>query len=78
MRIEMIFSKIVTSSTQNRIAIVAHGGVINNILKGFLKNPVAKDFWFRTGDTGIHLLEIKDHERIVHFLNDIRHIEATG
>lgn len=76
MRIEMIFSKIITSSAQSRIAIVAHGGVINNILNTFLRNPVTKDFWFRTGDTGIHLVEIKGNERVVHFLNDAQHIKS--
>lgn len=76
MRIEMIFSRIVTSSTQhNRIAIIAHGGVINNILQAFLKKPVTKDFWFKTGDTGIHLVEMKEDERVIHFLNDTSHLE---
>ncbi|KGP92308.1 phosphoglycerate mutase [Pontibacillus chungwhensis BH030062] len=77
MRIERIFSKIVTSSTQHkRIAIVAHGGVINNILQAFLKNPVNQDFWFKTDDTGIHLVEMKEDERVIHFLNDTSHLSS--
>ncbi|KAB8138161.1 histidine phosphatase family protein [Gracilibacillus oryzae] len=79
MRIEIIFSKIITASTNmKRIAIVAHGGVISNILQAFLKNPVAKDYWFKTGDTGIHLVEIKENERVIHFLNDTNHLKSIG
>jgi len=76
MRIEMIFSKIITTSTQNRIAIVAHGRVINNILQSFLKNPVTKDYWFKTGDTGMHLIEITERDRVIHFLNDRKHLDS--
>ncbi|GAB2565123.1 histidine phosphatase family protein [Gracilibacillus alcaliphilus] len=77
MRIESVFSKIVTSSIQNnRIAIVAHGGVINHILQIFLKNPVTKEFWFKTSDTGIHLIEMKEGERLIHFLNDTSHLHS--
>ena len=39
MRIEGIFSKIVTENTYERIAIVAHGGVINSLLRAFFKMP---------------------------------------
>ena len=37
MRIEGIFSKILTENTYDRIAIVAHGGVINSLLRAFSK-----------------------------------------
>jgi len=76
MRIEMIFSEIITTSTQNRIAIVAHGRVINNILQSFLKNPITKDYWFKTGDTGMHLIEITERDRVIHFLNDRKHLDS--
>ncbi len=74
MRIEMIFSKIITSSTHRRIAIVAHGRVLNNIIQTFLKQPITKDYWFKTGDTGIHLVEITERDRVIHFLNDTSHL----
>ncbi|MHA2858193.1 histidine phosphatase family protein [Paenibacillus lautus] len=76
MRIESIFSKIITSSKYERIAIVAHGGVINCLLRSFFKMPVEKEFWFKSGDTAIHLIEITATQRIVHFLNDISHLDA--
>lgn len=37
MRIEGIFSKIMIENTYDRIAIVAHGGVINSLLRAFSK-----------------------------------------
>ncbi|QHE51542.1 histidine phosphatase family protein [Pontibacillus sp. HMF3514] len=78
MRIEMIFSKIIATSTQNRVAIVAHGRVINNILQSFLKNPITKDYWFKTWDTGMHLVEITERDRVIHFLNDRKHLDSLN
>lgn len=75
MRMEMIFSRIIAfSSSYKRIAIVAHGGVIHNLLHSFLKMPIHTEFGFYTGDTGIHLLEINEKGRFVRFLNDTNHI----
>lgn len=76
MRIETIFSRILIASPYNRIAIVAHGGVINCLLRSFLKMPVSTEFTFRNGDTTIHLLEIIENERIVHFLNNTSHLDG--
>jgi 2,3-bisphosphoglycerate-dependent phosphoglycerate mutase len=76
MRMEMIFSRILASSTNyQRIAIVAHGGVIHNLLHSYLKLPIYSDFGFYTGDTGIHLLEMNEKGRFVKFLNDTNHIK---
>ncbi|WP_079915104.1 histidine phosphatase family protein [Paenibacillus sp. 32352] len=76
MRIEVIFSKILNSSPYERIAIVAHGGVINNLLRSFLKMPVTKEFGFSNGDTAIHLVEMTAGSRKVHFLNDTSHLDG--
>jgi len=76
MRMEMIFSRILASSTNlNRIAIVAHGGVIHNLILSFLKMPIYSEFGFFTGDTGLHLLEINERGRFIRFLNDTNHIK---
>lgn len=74
-RIEKVFSKIITTSTQERIAIVAHGGVISYVLQSFLRMHINSEYKFRTGDTGIHLLEIKEKNRIIHFLNNTEHLD---
>ncbi|MCQ6266837.1 histidine phosphatase family protein [Fictibacillus sp. WQ 8-8] len=76
MRVESIFSKILTECCEQRIAIVAHGGVIHCLLRSFFKMGVHIEFSFPTGDTGIHLLEIKGAKRIIHFLNDTSHTAA--
>jgi 2,3-bisphosphoglycerate-dependent phosphoglycerate mutase len=75
MRVESIFSQILHNQGYNRIAIVAHGGVINNLMRSFYKMPVTREFSFKSGDTAIHYLEIKEDERIVHFLNDVSHLQ---
>ncbi|MGV3489170.1 MAG: histidine phosphatase family protein [Tuberibacillus sp.] len=80
MRNERSFSRILGTAKGSRIAIVAHGGVINNLLRAFYQMPlrqVNKDFWFRTADTGIHYLEMKGEERWTHFLNNTAHLEAV-
>lgn len=61
-------------SVHERIAIVAHGGVMNSILRAFLKMPINMDYYFKTGDTGISLIELRDKERIIHFINDAGHL----
>ncbi|MDP4172316.1 MAG: histidine phosphatase family protein [Bacillota bacterium] len=74
-RAERIFHKIMSDYHHcNRIAIVSHGGLISNLLKAFLKLPNTHEFAFPTGDTGIHLLEIKETVRVVKFLNRQEHL----
>ncbi len=72
----MIFSKIVSNCNHERIAIVAHGGVINCLLRSFFKMPVDRDFYFKNGDTAIHLIEITDKNRSIHFLNNTSHLDS--
>jgi 2,3-bisphosphoglycerate-dependent phosphoglycerate mutase len=75
MRIETIFSKILATSNHKRIAIVAHGGVINCLLRSFFHMPIKQDFYFLNGDTGISLLEIRESSKVVHFLNNTSHLD---
>ncbi|MDW0117206.1 histidine phosphatase family protein [Sporosarcina thermotolerans] len=56
-----------------RIAIVSHGKLISNLLKAFLHQPHG-DIAFATGDTGIHLLEVREDLRLVRFLNRLEHV----
>ncbi|MDP4086070.1 MAG: histidine phosphatase family protein [Bacillota bacterium] len=74
-RAERIFHKIITEYQQfKRVAIVSHGGSISNFLKAFLNQSNHNEFKYATGDTGMHLLEIRDHLRIVKFLNIQEHL----
>lgn len=76
MRIEAVFSKIYSESYFDRIAIVAHGGVINMILRSFYEMPVNEFFGFHNGDTAISLIELSQSRKITHFLNDTRHLKV--
>lgn len=74
-RAEKIFHKIVLDyQSYNRVAIVSHGGLISQFIKAFLKQPNTSEYTFATGDTGIHLLEIKENARIIRFLNKLEHL----
>ncbi|WP_369902353.1 histidine phosphatase family protein [Bacillus manliponensis] len=74
MRIETMFSKIVSSCPHDRIAIVAHGGVINCLLRAFFQMPISMDPYFKMEDTAISLLEINESGRVVHFINNADHL----
>jgi 2,3-bisphosphoglycerate-dependent phosphoglycerate mutase len=74
-RAERVYHKIICDfSTYDRVAIVSHGGLISNLIKSFLHQPNNSHFAFPTGDTGIHLLQIKDHQNIIRFLNNQEHL----
>lgn len=75
MRIESIFSEIISSNNYNRIAIVAHGGVINCILRSFFGLGISKEYYFKLGDTSISYVESVEQNKVVHFINNISHID---
>ena len=54
-RAEYMMSKLLSENDKDAvIAVVTHGGMINQLYRAFFKLPVEEDFWFFTGDTGIH------------------------
>jgi 2,3-bisphosphoglycerate-dependent phosphoglycerate mutase len=74
-RVERVFHKIIYDYQQyKRVAIVSHGGTISNLLKVLLKQPFNTEFTFPTGDTGIHLIELKEPQKVVRFLNRQEHL----
>lgn len=75
-RAEMVLNKLLYDYHHfKRVAVVSHGGLISNLIKGFLNQPNNTSCAFATGDTGIHLLEIRDQLRIIRFLNNQNHLE---
>lgn len=75
---EHIFSFINESSKDyNRIAIVSHGGTISRIIESFLGLPFVHNVFFKTEDTGIHLLEYTDRVRLIHFNNSSTHLDES-
>ena len=73
-RAEYMLSKLLSENDdEDTIAVVSHGGMINQLYRAFLKLPVETEFLFLTGDTGIHEWVIKENSRIVLRANFIPH-----
>ncbi len=54
-RAEYILSKIISENNSDAtVAIVTHGGMVNQLYRSFLKLSVDCNVFFNTGDTGIH------------------------
>lgn len=47
------------------IAVVSHGGMINQLYRSFFNMPVDCIYFFNTADTGIHIWSLTDRERRV-------------
>jgi 2,3-bisphosphoglycerate-dependent phosphoglycerate mutase len=76
-RAERVFHMIINEYREyKRLAIVSHGGLISNFIKSFLHLPSINGCSFSTGDTGIHLLEIKENLRLIRFLNSQIHLNG--
>jgi len=74
-RAEVMLSRILTENGKDdTIAAVSHGGMINQLLRAFLRLPVDSDVFFSTGDTGIHILKIDETGRRIAALNRLSHI----
>ena len=77
-RAEYILSKIIAENdTDSTVAIVSHGGMINQLYQAFLKLPVNSGMTFATGDTGIHEWMIKGEERYILHSNNMTHITGV-
>lgn len=75
-RAEYMLSKLLSeNSEEETIAVVTHGGVINQLYRAFLRIPIDIDYFFHTGDTGIHEWLTLDNTRTVVRSNNLSHIE---
>lgn len=67
-------SKIISENDESStVAVVTHGGMINQLYRSFLRLPVDSEFHFYTGDTGIHEWMINGNSRSVIRANYILH-----
>ena len=65
-RAENALSRILSEATQDEtIAVVSHGGMINQLYRSFFNMPVDCMYFFNTADTGIHIWNLTDRERRV-------------
>ncbi len=73
-RADYILSEIISeNNADSSIAIVTHGGMINQLYRSFLRLPVESDIFFCTGDTGVHEWRITDKGRFIVFSNYTGH-----
>lgn len=73
-RAEYMLSKIISENeADHTLAIVTHGGMINQLYRAFFRLPVDAGFAFYTGDTGIHEWIIDGNFRILVKANFIPH-----
>ena len=68
------FHEFIENKKYNQVGIVSHGGMINMLIRSFLKLPVNQEMNFVTSDTGLHYLKITDDKRIIMYLNRQDHL----
>lgn len=77
-RAELVWSRILHGAAPGqRIAIVAHGGLISRLFQCFLGLPTVSEVRLVTGDTGIHLWRIEGDRRYVLFANRSDHLNRA-
>ncbi len=65
-RAENALARVISESQPDEtIAIVSHGGMINQLYRTFFNMPVDCNFFFNTADTGVHIWNLTDTERRV-------------
>lgn len=73
-RAEYMLSKLTSEHEEDStIAVLTHGGMINQLYRAFFRLPVDSKFGFQTGDTGIHEWVISKESRVVVRANYIPH-----
>ena len=76
-RADYMLSKILSENgTEDTVAVVTHGGMINQLYHAFLRLNVESGLLFPTGDTGIHEWRVNGSDRIVMFSNYTAHTEG--
>lgn len=76
-RAENALSRIMNEAENDEtIAIVSHGGMINQLYRSFFNMPVDCIYFFNTADTGIHIWSLTDRERRVIKANYDEHIKG--
>ncbi len=76
-RAEYMLSKLLSENgKEETIAVVTHGGMINQLYRAFFRLPVDADHFFYTGDTGIHEWLILGATRTIVKANFLGHIDT--
>ncbi len=76
-RAENALSRIMNEAENDEtIAVVSHGGMINQLYRSFFDMPVDCIYFFNTADTGIHIWNLTDRERRVIKANFYEHTDG--
>lgn len=76
-RAEKMLAKILAEAANDEtVAVVTHGGMINQLYHAFLKLPVKDGIFFSTADTGIHEWIIEPTKRRITRANDEEHAKG--
>lgn len=77
-RAEMFWSRFldeyVNDNKYKRICIVSHGGMINMLFRSIMNLPMNTNINISSGDTGIHLIDIKQNSIRILFTNKQEHL----
>ncbi|MDE7293358.1 MAG: histidine phosphatase family protein [Oscillospiraceae bacterium] len=73
-RAEYMLSKLISDNNdKSTVAVVTHGGMINQLYRAFFRLPADSEYAFWTGDTGIHEWIISGNSRTVVRANFLPH-----
>lgn len=74
-RAERVLSRLLSENDADAmVAVVSHGGMINQLHRSLLGLPLDSPVSFATGDTGIHFWQIERTKRRALFLNRTEHL----
>lgn len=63
--------------TQDRVAVVSHGGFYNDFINTLLDLPVNGNHWFSMYNTGITRIDFRDSKKVVVYQNRVEHLEYS-
>lgn len=73
-RAEYMLSKLISENDdESTIAVVTHGGMINQLYRAYFRLPLDSEFAFKTGDAGVHEWMIDGNSRILAKANYMPH-----
>ena len=76
-RAERVLSRIITENDpDSTVAIISHGGTIQQLYLSFLKLPIDSQIYHVTGDTGIHIWRYEGDKRIIELSNGQHHLNT--
>ncbi|MBE7003401.1 MAG: histidine phosphatase family protein [Ruminococcaceae bacterium] len=75
-RAERALARILEETGEDEtVAVVSHGGMINQLCHAFLRLPIADGCVFATGDTGVHVWFVRGEKRVILTANRTEHAD---